>query len=88
MPIPEKPLELDVDFEELTLEEMALFDAESAEDNPFGFINKMRKFLLNYSTSWRRAEINAIKNKDLEALTPVVISAIEAAAVPKENSPD
>jgi hypothetical protein len=86
MTIPDKPLELTVDVSKLTLEEAAIFDTEEAQANTMTWLNKLRKFLLKYSSSWTTSEINALQIDEMEAVAEHLSSAIQAASVPLANS--
>lgn len=86
MTIPDAPLELSVDVGELTLEEAAIFDGEEARSNTMTWLNKLRKFLLTYSTSWTPQQINALKINELEEIASQLGEALQRAAVPLATS--
>ena len=84
MAIPEKPLEIEFDANELTLEDWALFDPD---DQGISTPNRLRKFLIAHSKSWTKEEIGKIKTGELEEVTKQVLAAVEKAAVPLESLP-
>jgi len=84
MTIPAKPLEIEFDANELTLDDWALFDPD---DQGISTPNRLRKFLIAYSKSWTREEIGQIKTKELEEVAKMVIMAVEKVAVPLASSP-
>ena len=83
MTIPDKPLKIEFDANELTLDDWALFDPE---DQGISTPNRLRKFLIAYS-SWTREEIGQIKTKEMEEVAKMVITAVEKVAVPLASSP-
>jgi len=85
MTIPDKPLEIEFDANELTLEDWALFDPD---DQGISTPNRLRKFLIAHSKSWTREEINKIKTNEMEAVTKQVLAAVEREAVPLVSSPN
>lgn len=84
MTIPDKPLDIEFDANELTLDDWALFDPE---DQGISTPNRLRKFLIAYSKSWTREEIGKIKTKEMEEVAKQVIAAVEKVAVPLASSP-
>ena len=79
MAIPDKPLVLDLDLEELTLDEIAILYAETYSLVAF------RQFLLDHvdhTTSWTRREIGQIKRKELNEVMRQVIEKVVERSVP------
>jgi len=75
---PDRPLELDYDPEEMTIDEAVMFE-------PDGFTVKgFRQFLIDHS-NWTRREIGTIKVKDLKELADRVVAKFQEDAVPNEN---
>ena len=76
--IPAEPLKLTLSPDEMTLDDIAIFDSE-------GFsIPKFRKFLLSYG-SWDDKQIGAIKLKELREVAEQVGNALKNLSVPKGN---
>ncbi len=86
MTVPETKLELNVDLERLTLEDVALFDPEMAQQNMFGWINKLRHFLLEHSATWTADEINRLEVGELQTISDQVMEALKRAATPLAKS--
>ncbi len=84
MAIPERPLEIDFDANEMTLDEWALFDPE---DQGLSTPNRLRKFLIAHS-SWTKEEIGKIKTSELEQVTKQLVAAVQKVAVPLASSPN
>ena len=84
MTIPEKPLEFN-DFEpnDLTLDEMALFDMD---DINMSYPNKLRKFLIAHS-NWSKEEIGAITIGELKNIGEQLTEAIQREVIPLPSSP-
>lgn len=87
MTIPEKPLELDQEAAKLNLGATAFLDGEEWTDNAVHAANMMRKFLIQHSTSWTKAEINELQFDELGEVAKQVVAALQQAAVPLANSP-
>lgn len=83
MTVPDKPLEIDFDANEMTLDEWALFDPE---DQGISTPNRLRKFLIAHS-NWTREEIGQIKTGELEQVTKQLVAAVQKVAVPLATSP-
>lgn len=79
MAIPEKPLELNVDPDDLTLDEMALFSKKGFDWYDF------RQFLIDHSVNWTPEEIGKIKIGELEVVGEQVSQAATKVAVPLAN---
>lgn len=79
MAIPEKPLEVSIDPDALTLDEMCLFDPE-------GFSWKGLKAFLADHTNWSAAEVGKLTLTELQAVTEQMKEAIQQAAVPLGKS--
>ena len=75
-----KPLELDVDPNEITVDESCLF-----ESNGFSIVG-FRAFLAKYS-NWTLAEIGALKITELDTVLSAMSQKLEDKAVPKTSSP-
>jgi len=82
MAIPNKPLELDIVAEALTLKEMVIFDIDEWRGNA-GTANKLRLFLIKHSSSWTEEEIDNITVGELESVAASIGKTINEAAVPK-----
>lgn len=86
MTVPETKLELNVDLERLTLEDVAVFDPEMAQQNMFGWINKLRHFLLDHSSTWTAEEINRLEIGELQPIANQVMEALKRVATPLAKS--
>jgi hypothetical protein len=75
MTIPTKPLEVKVDLEELTLDELCLF-------SPGGFEVVAFRTFLRERTNWSREEIGALQYKELRQVGDQLAEAIQKIAVP------
>lgn len=80
MAIPAKPLELTIDADELTLDEIEVFAGTSYS------ILTFKQFLVTHS-NWTRAEIGAIKKKELGELHARARSEVDKAFDPLSDSP-
>lgn len=76
MAIPEKPLELDVDANNLTLDEMALMSKKGFDWYDF------RQFLIDHAVNWTAEEIGKVVVGELETVAEQVQKAAEKVAVP------
>jgi hypothetical protein len=80
MAIPDRPLEVTLDVDELTLDELALFE-------PTGFsIVGFRAFMAEH-TNWTLAEIGKIKVKEFKDIQTQLAEKFKEASVPLANSP-
>lgn len=75
MAIPDKVLEVKVDLEELTLDEVCLF-------SPGGFEMVAFRTFLRERTNWSREEIGAIKVGELKQVAEKLGEAVQKLAVP------
>lgn len=75
MAIPDKTLEVKVDLEELTLDEVCLF-------SPGGFEMVAFRTFLRERTNWSREEIGAIKVGELKEVAEKLGEAVQKTAVP------
>lgn len=75
--IPDKPLSLTFDLDELTIDELALFESES----PFR-PSVFKAFLKRYG-NWSAAELGRIQRKDIAAIYLQCIRQLNEALVPK-----
>ena len=85
MALPDKPLTLKYDPDELTLDEICLFSGKESptEFNPIIF----RGFLRKHS-NWTSGEIGGLTVADMrDGLGPQIKEAMEATAVPLESAP-
>lgn len=90
MAIPDRPLDLNLDsdtLQDMTLEDVAIFDSDTAASRPFVWINQVRRFLVKYSTTWTAAEINAITIAEMEGVAKQLTEAINSVAVPLAPEP-
>ena len=85
--IPTKPLELEYEVNDLTLEDVAIFALEDAAQANFVYVNQVRKFLLKYAKSWSASEVNNITIGELADIAPQLIDALNQASVPKAPLP-
>ena len=77
--IPEALLTISMETDDLTLDDVALFDTED------GFsVFKFRKFLLRYG-SWSKEQVGKIKIKELEQVAVLLSEAMKNTAVPPPN---
>ena len=75
MAIPDKPLEVTIDPDELTLDEVALFE-------PSGFtVTGFMQFLAEH-TNWTREEIGKIKVREMKEVADQLGEKIKAESVP------
>lgn len=86
MPIPETPLELDIEVGKLTLQDAAVFDVEEAQAAPMTWCNRVRKFLLAHSQTWTADEINTLTLDELGDVAENMAEAIQRATVPLASS--
>lgn len=77
MAIPNSPLSLTVDVQEMTLGELALFQGEFSAP-------RLIAFLADHS-NWTRAEIERITIREMKEVSEQIGEALKGAAVPKEN---
>ena len=81
MAIPEKPLELDIDPNNLTLDEMAIMSPKGFDWYDF------RQFLIDHVISWTPDEIGKITIGELQEVSSLLKAEVEKVAVPLANSP-
>ena len=75
MTIPDKPLAVNLDPNEMTLDEACLF-------TPGGFdIAAFRAFLIAH-TNWERAEIGALRMSELKDVAERIAAALKGGSVP------
>jgi hypothetical protein len=80
MAIPDEALKLSVDIDELTLDEVELFE-------PKGFtVGRFKAFMAKYS-NWTAAQVGQLKVGEMRQVAEQIRAGIEAAAVPKASSP-
>lgn len=82
MAIPDTPLELSLDPDELTLDDVVLFDPEPAE--PITTLIAFRSFLIRHS-NWSRTDVGSITLTELEQVMEQTRVAVEGTAVPLAN---
>ncbi len=75
MAIPDKALQINFDPNEVTLDELCLFEAEGF--TAVGF----RRFLVEH-TNWTKKEIGALKLSELKQVAEQISEQFKAAAVP------
>lgn len=79
MAIPDRPLELNINVNELTLDEMVLFSEKGF--NWFDF----RQFLIDHVINWTHDEIGAVTIGELQKVAEQIREAVEQNAVPLAN---
>lgn len=70
-----KPLDVNLNPDEITLDEMCLFDGEGFTASGF------RAFLINH-TNWTKAEIGKLTVKDLKEVVTQMGAKLQAQSVP------
>lgn len=76
----QKPLELNVDPQQLTIDEACLFEER-------GFtVTGLREFLIKYS-NWTRAEIGALRLVEFNQIASMLRNRMTEMSVPFESSP-
>ena len=78
MTLPDKPLEVTLDVNELTVDEMVLFD-------PGGFTMLGFKHFLSNHTNWTEEEVGKITLKELMDISDELGKKIQEVAVPFES---
>lgn len=81
MAIPKKPLELNVNAKDLTLDEMALLERKGF--NWYDF----RQFLIDHAANWSAEEVGKITIGELDVIGEQIKEAAEKVAVPLASSP-
>lgn len=74
----ERPLVLKIDPEDLTLDEIALFDGEF---KAAGF----RAFMAKYS-DWTEREVGALTMRELKGMAADIMASVNGTVVPKVNN--
>lgn len=82
MAIPDKPLSLTFDIDELTIDELTLFES----DAPFK-PSVFKAFLKRYG-NWSAAELARIQRKDIAGLYLQCVQKLNEALVPKASGGD
>lgn len=80
MTIPDKPLTVKVEANDLTLDEVCLFQ-------PGGFEIIAFRTFLRERTNWTHAEVGALKVGELQEVAEHLRDALRSTAVPKARSP-
>lgn len=75
MAIPDKPLELSIDADNITVGELELFEGENFK------VSGLRAFLVNHS-NWTDGDIKGLSLKELRQVVEQVGEAMKTAAVP------
>ena len=75
MPIPDRPLEFTFDPNEMTLDELCLFEPDGFSAVSF------RQFLRDH-TNWTKAEIGALKVAELKDVAEQIAAKLKESAVP------
>ena len=75
MAIPEKPLEVTADIQQMTIGELKIFSKKG-----FDFFD-FRQFMIDH-TNWTEAEIDSITLAEMEAVAMQLGEALKAKAVP------
>lgn len=86
MAIPDADLELNIDYDELTVGDVELLTIDY--DNDFDYIRGMRDFLLEYCTSWSPTEIRGLKIHELQAVWVMIRERWEKDVLGEVDSPD
>ena len=76
--LPDRPMEIDFDPEELTLDEVILFEPDGYTTRGF------RQFLIDH-TNWTRQEIGKIKVRDLKEVAEQLVARLGEKAVPNAS---
>ncbi len=84
MAIPDRPLEITLDVNNLTLDEATLLTApEEIPDERK--IPVLRSFLISF-TSWTPAEVGRLKMSELGEVSKAIVEAVQRQALPLANS--
>jgi hypothetical protein len=78
--VPTEALKLSLDTDELTLDELELFEAGS-------FTVKGFKAFMAAHSNWTAAQVGALKVGEMKAVAVQIAAALQEAAVPKANAP-
>lgn len=81
MAIPEKPLALTLNVDELTLDDVALFEKDGFSAAGF------KAFMARYS-NWTPAEVGGLKLRELKDVAEKIGEQLRVTAVPKVNAPN
>lgn len=80
MAIPSKPLELTLDVDELTVDDVALFEKD-------GFSAKGFKEFMGRYSNWTPAEVGGLKLKELKDVAEQIGERLKVTSIPKVNTP-